>query len=179
MPGLLDGAGDSYDTNFGMTEQERKQPLWSGLIKAGLLGIAAGGDLMPAQRAQMIAQMGGAIGDIGENMQKARSDAAQNMLRSQQIAAGKEKLANTQRFRAYAQSPEMQTALSKLPPAAQFAAKAAIDSGDVDAFQRIITGAPGLELREQTMNLREREFALKQAQADKFKPADVMNTLIN
>ena len=53
MAGLLDGlVGDSTAKDeLGLTEADRRQPLWSSLIKAGLLGVAAGDNIMPAQRA--------------------------------------------------------------------------------------------------------------------------------
>src|SRR5262245_56484312 len=157
MVGLLDpntpGTIDPNDPNYGMTYEERNAPLWAGLMKAGLLGIAAGGEMMPGQRAQMIGQIAGAVGDIPAGLQQARASAAQEVLRRQQIATGQQKLEAQRRFQAYAQSPEMQDAIKKLTPAQQFAVKAAIDAGDVDAFQRIMTGMD-------TMDLRERKFAL-------------------
>ena len=65
MAGLLDGllADDTTKDEFGLTQADRRQPLWGGLVKAGLLGMAAGEPLMPQDRARMMAQMGGAIGD--------------------------------------------------------------------------------------------------------------------
>ena len=144
MPGLLDDlqADDTTKDEFGQTQADRRQPIWSGLVKAGLLGVAAGGDLMPADRAKMIAQMGGAIGDIPKEMMDYRSGAAQQTLRGQQVATAKTKLDNIAKLQALAKTPEFLDSIKDLKPHERIAMQAAIDAGDIDAFAKI-TGQIG------------------------------------
>jgi hypothetical protein len=145
MPGLLDNlqADDTTKDEFGQTQADRRQPIWSGLIKAGLLGVAAGGDLMPSERAKMVAQMGGAIGDIPGEMMQYRAGAAQQTLRGQQIATAKTKLDNIAKLQALAKTPEFLDSIKDLKPHEKIAMQAAIDAGDIDAFAKI-TGQVGM-----------------------------------
>jgi hypothetical protein len=173
MAGLLDAwAGDDTTKDeYGMTQADRRQPLWSGLINAGLLAIAGGQRMLPEQRAQYIAQAGGALAGIPDAMTKLRSDAAQNMLRQQQIASGKTKLEAQKRFQAYANSPELQTAMEKMDPATKFALKAAIDAGDVDAFQRIMTGQDTAANRAAQLEIAREKLDLAKEKAEQSKNA--------
>ena len=144
MPGLLDDlqADDTTKDQFGQTQADRRQPIWAGLIKAGLLGVGAGGDLMPADRAKMIAQMGGAIGDIPDEVMKYRGEAAQQTLRGQQVATAKTKLDNIAKLQALAKTPEFLDSVKDLKPHERIAMQAAIDAGDIDALAKI-TGQVG------------------------------------
>jgi len=152
---LLDGfvGDDTIKDEYGQTQADRREPLWGGLVKAGLLGIAAGGNLMPSERAKYMAQMGGAISDIPEDMQKRQSAAAQAMLRGQQIAEGKQKVANKAKLAEYAKSPEFQTAMQKLDPSRRMLAQAALDAGDVDAAVKVVQGFDQSEYRAQQLDL--------------------------
>jgi len=143
MAGLLDGlVGDSTAKDeLGLTEADRRQPLWSSLIKAGLLGVAAGDNIMPAQRAQYVAQMGGAIAEAPEGMMKLRSDAAQQALRAQQVKSQKAELDQAEKWRTYANSPEVQQALQALPPAQRVAAQGAILKGDFATYEKLVDPA--------------------------------------
>ena len=136
MAGLLDGSTDEPKDEYGMTRSERQQPLWSGLIKAGLLGVAAGGNLMPSDRAQYIAKMGGALGDIPTEMIQQRSAAAQQMLRGQQIQAAQQQLQDTQKIRAYANSPDFQNWVKTLPPELQATVMGSALKGDFSAVEK-------------------------------------------
>jgi hypothetical protein len=179
MPGLLDNlqADDTTKDEFGQTQADRRQPIWSGLIKAGLLGVAAGGDLMPADRARMVAQMGGAIGDIPNEMMQYRAGAAQQTLRGQQIATAKSKLDNIAKLQALAKTPEFLNSIKDLKPHEKIAMQAAIDAGDIDAFakitgqvgtsaykdQQIALGQGRLSIADERLKLEQEKAALKQA----------------
>lgn len=172
---LFDGllADDATKDEFGQTQADRRQPIWSGLIKAGLLGVAAGGENMPAQRNQMIAQMGGAIGDIPSEMMQYRSAAAQQALRGQQVATGKMKVDQQKKLAEYAKSPEFQAAVAKLDPSRAFALKAAMDSGDVDAVAKIIQGADTTDIARQKLDLQtQRNTELANTAAERARIAE-------
>src|SRR5262245_34781210 len=96
-----------------MTQADRREPLWSGLIRAGLLGVAAGENLMPAERAKYLAQAGGAIADIPGNMMQMRSAAAQQAIRGQEIKGKQAELEQAEKWRAYVNSPEFEQAMDK------------------------------------------------------------------
>jgi hypothetical protein len=147
MVGLLDTNDD------GMTAAERSQPLWSGLIRAGLLGVAAGENIMPTERARLIAQAGGALGDIGTEQRQAQAAAAQNALRRQQVAEGKLKLQTRQKMQEYVKTPEFMEAMSKLDPARQQIIKMQIEAGDMDAVSRTIQSADLGEYRARQLEL--------------------------
>ena len=124
MAGLLDDIfGGSYsgdDTvkdQYGQTQADRRKPVFSGLVNAGLLAMAGGQNLMPADRAKYIAAAGGALGGIGPAMQDQQTQAAQNMLRSQQLKGEQIKTQQQQQIQAYIRTPEFQAALEKLSPA--------------------------------------------------------------
>lgn len=146
--GLL--ADDTTKDEFGQTQADRRQPLWSGLMKAGLLGVAAGGELMPADRARMVAQMGGAIGDIPGEMMQYRSAAAQQALRRQDIDTKKNKLANIAKLQQMAKTPEFLESIKDLKPHEKLAMQAAIDAGDIDAFTKV-TGQVGTSAHRDQM----------------------------
>jgi hypothetical protein len=144
--GLLDGdfsgfvGDDKVKDEFGQTQADRRAPLWSGLINAGLLAVAGGGNLMPAERAKYIAQAGGALGGIGTDMIQARSAAAQQALRAQEIKGKAVDLAQSQKWRDYASSPEFQAALdqAKATPAEIMEAKAAAMKGDFATVTKVL-----------------------------------------
>jgi len=140
--GLLSGfVGDETTKDeYGLTQADRRQPLFSGLLQAGMLGLAAGDNISSGQRAQLLGQMGGAIAGIPEAMQKQVSEAAQMQLRRQQFQAGQQKLDQQRKVQAYAQTPEFAEMMKGLTPAQQFTAKIMIESGDADGLQRLMTG---------------------------------------
>ena len=108
--GLLDFSGfvgdDTTKDEFGLTQADRRQPLFTGLLKAGMLGMAAGENITPGQRAQLMGQIGGAIGDIPKGVQDVEAAGAQMQLRRQQFATNKQKLDQQRKLQAYAQTPE-------------------------------------------------------------------------
>jgi len=142
MAGLLDGllADDTTKDDLGLTQADRRQPMWSGLIKAGLLGVAAGGNLMPAQRAGLIAQAGGALGDIPSEMMQYRSQAAQQALAGQRVKGQRAELEQAEKWRQYADSAEFRKALddAQASEADRMAAKAAALKGDFGTVQKIL-----------------------------------------
>jgi hypothetical protein len=149
MAGLLDflQADDTDKDQYGMTQADRRQSMYSGLIKAGLLGVAAGGNLMPADRAKYLAGAGEALGNIPDDMIKQRSAMAQDQLRRQQTQLGQVEmqgkqadLAQTAKWRQYADSPEFQQAMTQAQatPAEVMAAKAAAYKGDFATVQKIL-----------------------------------------
>ena len=140
--GLLDFSGfvgdDTAKDEFGMTQADRRQPLFTGLLKAGMLGMAAGENITPGQRAQLMGQVGGAITDIPEAMNRNRAEAAQMQLRRQQFTAGQAKLDQAKKIQAYAQTPEFAEMVKGLPQHIQLGLKVAIDAGDVEHFTRLM-----------------------------------------
>jgi len=147
MAGLLDTLGeagtffvgdDKDKDEYGQTQADRRMPLWAGMIKAGLLGVAGGQRMMPEQRAQYIAQMGGALGGIPQDMVEARSNSAKQLLAQQGIVANRTKLANQAKIQAMGQTPEAQAALAKMEPAHRMAMQAAYDAGDIDKVVGIL-----------------------------------------
>ena len=169
--GLLDFSGfvgdETAKDEFGMTQADRRQPLFTGLLKAGMLGMAAGENITPGQRAQLMGQVGGAISDIPEAMNRNRAEAAQMQIRRQQFTTNQQKLEQMRKAQAYASSPEGQQALSSLSAPIQFAAKAALEAGDIDSFQRIITGAGAEAHRQKMETLAERRVSFQEEKADK------------
>ena len=152
MAGLLDDLGgvsgdDTVKDQYGQTQADRRKPLWSGLINAGLLAVAGGQNLMPADRAKYIAGAGQALGGIGPAMQEQQTNAAQNQLRQQQIRMsgvemqGKQaELAQAAQWRAYAASPEFKQALdaANATPAERMAAQAAAMKGDFATVSKVL-----------------------------------------
>jgi hypothetical protein len=150
MAGLLDGGLSGDDTvkdEYGQTQADRRKPLWSGLINAGLLAVAGGQDLMPAERAKYIAAAGGALGGIGPEMANERSQSMQNLLRAQQMKTsgvelqGKQAdLAQAAKWRAYADSPEFKAAMdsANATPAERMAAQAAAQKGDFATVAKVL-----------------------------------------
>lgn len=140
MAGLLSGyvGDDETKDQFGMTEADRRAPLFAGLIKAGLLGVAAGGPNMPADRSNLIAQMGGALGGIPQEMAQAAAQGAQQKLRGQQLDENKRKGADRERVRAFGQSPEGQALLASATGANKLALQMAIESGDIAQFNTAV-----------------------------------------
>ncbi len=143
MAGLLDGLGglsgdDTVKDQFGQTQADRRDPLWAGLIRAGLLGVAGGSNIMPEQRAAYLAQAGGAIADIPNQMLANKSAAAQQMLRGQQLDEGKRKIADRDRIRAMMQNPEMAQIVANAKGADKIAIQAAIETGDIGALNTAI-----------------------------------------
>ena len=156
-------ADDEKKDEYGMTQYDRQQPVWSGLIKAGLLGVAGGQDLAPAQRASLIAQMGGAISEIPEQQRAARAAEAQNMLRGQQVKAGKMKIAQQEKLAAYAKTPEFATAMEKLDPSRKMLVQAALDAGDIDAAVKVLHNADTATLQSQGLDVRRRNAETAEA----------------
>ena len=154
MAGLLDDLfGGSYsgdDTTkdeYGQTQADRRKPVFSGLINAGLLAVAGGQNLMPADRAKYIAAAGGALGGIGQQQQEQQTQAAQNQLRQQQMKMsnvemqGKQAdIAQQAQWRAYAASPEFKQAMdsANASPAERMAAIAAAQKGDFKTVATVL-----------------------------------------
>jgi len=140
--GLLDFSGftgdDTVKDEYGMTQADRRQPLFSGLIRGGMLAMAAGENISSAQRAQLLGQVGGAYADIPEAMNKAKAEAAQMQLRRQQFMTGQAKLEQARKIQAYAQTPEFAEMMKGLPQHIQFGLKTALEAGDVDHFTRLM-----------------------------------------
>jgi hypothetical protein len=118
MAGLLSGlvGDDTVKDEYGMTEADRRAPLFAGLIRSGLLAVAAGGNIMPEQRGQLLAQAGGAFADIPQQMAAERQAAMQNILRKQEVAKSQQQLQDTQKIRDYVNTPEFQQFIQSLPP---------------------------------------------------------------
>jgi hypothetical protein len=114
MAGLLDPTEDI------VTPDERKaitqQNLFSTLLQSGMNLVAAGENLYPWQRAQMIAQAAQPFGAMPGNNQQMLANAAQMKLVSQ-------KAADKKREDTILSSPEFKEALSKLPPEMQALAR--------------------------------------------------------
>lgn len=142
MAGLLDGllADDTTKDELGLTQADRRQPMWSGLIKAGLLGVAAGDNLMPQERARYLAAMGGAVGDIPNEMMQYRSQAAQQALAGQRVRGQKAELEQQTKWREYADSSEFKKALdgARATEADRMAARAAALKGDFATVRTIL-----------------------------------------
>ena len=168
MAGLLSGyvGDDEIKDEFGMTQADRRQPIFSGLINAGLLGVAAGGNLMPEQRAQLIGQMGGAIAGIPREMREAAAAGAQRKLQGQTLAEGARKNADRERLRQMAQSPEFQDKVKQLDPAEQMLLKAAIENGDLAHATSILGNAGKAELRQQGLALQQEKLDLAKRKAE-------------
>jgi hypothetical protein len=147
MAGLLDdlpnywGDNTTKDPGTGLTQADRRDPLWAGLIQGGMGLLAAGQDITPAARAQMIAQAGQTYGGIPGAMMAQRSAGAQQVLQQQQIKAGQSKLGAAERLAALAKSPEFQAAAAKLEPEERMLLQAALDAGDMAHATSILSGA--------------------------------------
>lgn len=138
MAGLLDSllADDTTKDDAGMTQADRRQPVWSGLIKAGLLGVAAGQPMWPEQRAKYLAGIGEAVGNIGEQQQALRTQGIQNVLRTQQIQSQRQQLQDTQKIRDYVNSPDFQTWVKTLPPELQATVMGSALKGDFSGIEK-------------------------------------------
>lgn len=169
--GLLDFSGfvgdDTVKDEYGMTQADRRQPLFSGLLKAGLLGMAAGDNITPGQRAQLLGQMGGAITDIPTAMMQQRTQGAQQILQQQQIKAGQAKLGTAERLAALAKSPEFQAAVARLEPEERLLLQAALDAGDMAHAQQILSGAQRARTAQAETERKERRDDAKAAAAEK------------
>ena len=123
MPGLLGdiwtgiAGDDTTKDEYGQTQADRRMPIWADLMKTGLLMAAGGQRMMPEQRAQYIAQMGQTLGGIPADYQSQQSAVAQNALQRQQLKSSQADLAQKEKWRAYASSPEFLKSLEGLTPA--------------------------------------------------------------
>jgi len=142
--GLLDFSGfvgdDTTKDEYGMTQADRRQPLFSGLIRGGMLAMAAGENITPGARAQLLGQVGGAYADIPEAMNKAKAEAAQMQLRRQQFQTNQQKLEQAQKLRAYAATPEFAELIKDAPDHIKAGLKFSIEAGDADSVQRLLSG---------------------------------------
>jgi hypothetical protein len=147
MAGLLDdlpnywGDNTTKDPGTGLTQADRRDPLWAGLIQGGMGLLAAGQDITPAARAQMIAQAGQTYGGIPGAMMAQRSAGAQQVLQQQQLKAGQSKLDAQARLAALAKTPAFQEAVAQLDPAERALVQASLDAGDIGHATTILSAA--------------------------------------
>lgn len=110
MAGLLDPTDDI------VTPEERKaitqQNLFSTLLQSGMNLVAAGENIYPWQRAQMIAQAAQPLGAMPANNQQMLANAAQQKLAGQKYGEKKQE-------REYLNSEEFKTAMAGAPPEIQ------------------------------------------------------------
>ena len=123
MPSLLD------PTDELVTPEERKQilqqNLFGGLLQGGLQLLAAGDNLYPWQRAQMLGQVGQTIGAMPGNIREGMQNAAQQKLLQQKYADKKregEILGSDDFKAAIAQMPPEMQALARVNPQAAISA---------------------------------------------------------
>lgn len=83
MSGLL-GDPDEED-KYGVTRGQRQQMAFANIGNIGALLMAAGQPITDAQRAQILAQLGGVAGQMPEQMMQARAIAARERLAQRQI----------------------------------------------------------------------------------------------
>ena len=114
MAGLLDPTDDivSPDERKAITQQN----LFSTLLQSGMGLVAAGENILPWQRAQMIAQAAQPLGAMPANNQQMLANAAQQKLVGQ-------KYADKKRESQILNSDDFKTALSQLPPEMQALAR--------------------------------------------------------
>lgn len=116
MPSLLDPNDEL------VTPEERKQilqqNLFGGLLQGGLQLLAAGDNLYPWQRAQMLGQVGQTIGAMPGNIREGMQNAAQQKLLQQKYAEKKQQ-------DAFLKSEEFQNAVANMTPEYQALAKIA------------------------------------------------------
>lgn len=114
MPGLLDPTEDiiSPDERRAISQQN----LFSTLLQSGLQLAAAGDNLYPWQRAQMIGQAAQSLGGMPAQNQQMLGNAAQMKLVSQ-------KAADKKRESEVLNSPDFKAALAQLPPEMQALAR--------------------------------------------------------
>lgn len=107
MPSLLDPNDEL------VTPEERKQilqqNLFGGLLQGGLQLLAAGDNLYPWQRAQMLGQVGQTIGQMPGNIREGMQNAAQQKLLQQKYNEKKQQ-------DAFLKSEEFQNAIASMTP---------------------------------------------------------------
>ncbi len=141
MAGLLDaivGSNDPATTdNAGLVESQRRQLLFNTLGSTGALLLAAGQNIMPAQKAQLLSQLGNVP---GQQQQMSTEMAQQNLMAQRNIAAQRQ---NTQQadLLKYTQTPEFQQQFEGLPPSTKAVAMAQLKGGDVAGLVKTLAEA--------------------------------------
>lgn len=128
MAGLLDlfnGDAETPDPNGGLLDSQRRQIAFGTLGNIGATLLAAGQDMMPGQRAQILAQLGNVPGNMAQmqNAMLAQNAYAQRVKKEQrqeQMDAELSKVATT---------PEFLDAIKQMPPDMQQIVPALVRSG--------------------------------------------------
>jgi hypothetical protein len=140
--GLLDalvGSSDpsTADPSTGLVEAQRRQLAFNTLGQTGAILLAAGQNLMPEQRAQLLAQ----LGNVPGNVQAQSSAMSQQNLEAQRVLAARRQNQQQQELAAYLQTPEFQEQFKALPPAQKAVVIAAAKSGNIDAMLKAMQEA--------------------------------------
>lgn len=139
--GFFSPGGKEVDPTTGLSEQMRKQAMFQTFGNLGALMMAAGQKQMPAQRAQILAQMGQATSGPQEAMmkqallyQQQQARIAQQKLTQVQTAQAQQGLDQTRQLAESLKSPEIQKEIESWTPDVKAAANAAIQSGNAKIF---------------------------------------------
>lgn len=127
MPGLLDPTEDV------ISPEERRaiaqQNLFSSLLQGGMQMVAAGDNLYPWQRAQMLGQVAQTLGGMPANNQQMLANAAQQKLVAQRVAKDKRAEAADAELAKVGENPAFLETLKQMPADMQSIIPALFKSG--------------------------------------------------
>jgi hypothetical protein len=131
---MTDDQSQAVDPNTGLTGAQMRQMQFNTLGSVGAKLLAAGQNLMPAQRAQILSE----IGDAATAPQSMMMQMQQRLLQNNALARQNAAAVNlTKAF----QSPEMQKEIATWSPQYATLAKAAVESGNpqilTDLFEKM------------------------------------------
>lgn len=138
MSGILDAITGSDDPSTedanGLTQAQRRQVAFNTVGSIGAQLLAAGQNIMPAQRAQLLA----GLGNVPGQMQEQIGQMARNKLLATQTVQQKQKATQQAELAKYMATPEFAQQISTLPPELQAAAAAAAKGGDIGTLTKLL-----------------------------------------
>lgn len=151
MPSLLDPNDEL------VSPEERKQiqmqNLFGGLLQAGLQTLAAGENLYPWQRAQMLGQVGQTIGQMPGNIREGMQNAAQQKLLQQKYNEKKQQAAADAELMKIGENPAFLETLKQMPPDLQSVVPALFKSGRARDAVTLVDNWRTNQQREQAARL--------------------------
>lgn len=127
MAGLLDPTDDIVSPEE--RQKIKQEALFSGLLQGGLQLLAAGDNLYPWQRAQMLGQVGQTIGQMPGNIREGMQNAAQQKLLQQKYNEKKQQAAADAELMKIGENPAFLDTLKQMPPDMQSVIPALFKSG--------------------------------------------------
>jgi hypothetical protein len=133
MAGLLDsilGSDDpsTADPQTGLLQSQRRQLGFNSLGNIGAILLAAGENIMPQQRAQLLAQ----LGNVPTNTMEQQNALVQQGALNQRSLALKRQNQQQQQLQTLLQSPDFQAKFSGLPPPQKALVEAQMKAGDLN-----------------------------------------------